>query len=82
MDTDWIMVEDVNGLRTELLDDGTRILLCGAGGYNVATLHRRTEVHDTDGPRRTTISNDAHGLLGTTHAMALTTLRIRLHDYV
>ena len=54
----------------------------GVGGNDVTTQHRRAEVHDTDGPRRTTMVNDAHGLLGTTHAMAPTTLRIRLHDYV
>ena len=54
----------------------------GVGGYDVTTLHRRAEVHDTNGPRRTTMANDAHGLHGTAHAMALTTLRIRLHDYV
>ena len=82
METDWILVEDVNGLRTELLEDGTRMILGGVGGYNVANLHRRTEVHDTYGPPRTTMANDAQGLLGTTHAIALTALRIRLHDYV
>ena len=54
----------------------------GVGGYNVATLHRRTEVHDTYGPRRTTMANDAHGILGRSHAMAPVILRIRLHDYV
>ena len=82
MEPDSILAEDVNGLRTELLDDGTRMLLGGVGGYKVATLHRRTKVHDTDGLRRTTMANEAHGLLGTTHAMALTALQIRLHDYV
>ena len=56
--------------------------LGGVGGYDVTTLHRTTEVHDTDGPRRTTMANAAHGRLGMTHAMAPTTLRIRLHDYV
>ena len=56
------------------------MLLGGVGGYKVANLHRKTEVDDTYGPRRTTMANDAQGLLGTTHAMALTALRIRLHD--
>ena len=55
------------------------MLLGCVGGYDVTTLHRRAEVHDTNGPRRTTMANDARGFLGTTHAMALTTLRIRLH---
>ena len=76
MDTDWILVEDVNGLRTELLDDGTRMLLRGVGGYNVTTINRRTEFHNAYGPRRTTMANDSHGILGTTHAMALTALRV------
>ena len=58
------------------------MLFGGMGGYEIATLHRRTEVHDTYGPRRTTMANDAHGLLGMTHAIAPTALRIRLHDYV
>ena len=82
MDIDWILVEDFDGLRTELLDNGTRMHLGGVGGYNVATPHPRTEIHDTDGPRRTMMANDAYGLLGTTHEMAPTTLRIRVHDYV
>ena len=82
MDADWILVEDANGLRTELLDDRTRMLFGGMGGDHVTTLHRRTEVHDTYVPRRTTMAYDAHGLLGTTHAMAATALLIRLYDYV
>ena len=82
MDTDWILVEDVNRLRTELLDDGARMLLGGVGVYNVANLLRRTEVHGTYKPRRITMANDAHGLLWTTHATALTALRIRLQDYL
>ena len=56
------------------------MLLGGMGGYDVTNLQRRAEVHDTYGPRRTTMANDAHGLLGSTHAMAPTALRIRLHD--
>ena len=82
MDADWILVEDANGLRTELLDDGTRMLLGGMGGYEVTALHRKTEVQDTYGPRRTTMAIDPNDLLGTTHAMALAAPRIRLHDYV
>ena len=39
MDTDWILVEDAYGLRTELLDDGTRMLFGGVGGNDVTTLH-------------------------------------------
>ena len=34
MDADWILVEDAYGLRTELLDDGTRMLLGVVGGYD------------------------------------------------
>ena len=74
------MVEDAYGLRTEL--HGTRMPFGDMGGYDATTLHRRAEVQNTYGPRRTTMANDAHGLLETTHAMALTALRIRLHDYV
>ena len=47
MDADWILVEDANGFRTEIIDDGTKMLLGGMGGYEVTTLHRRAEVHDT-----------------------------------
>ena len=39
MDTDWILIEDANGFRTELLDDGTRKLFGGMVGYNVTALH-------------------------------------------
>ena len=82
MENDWILFEDANGLRTELLDNGTRMLLGGMDGYDVTALHRRDEVHYTYRPQRTTMANDAHGLLGTTHAMPPSTLQIRLHDYV
>ena len=82
MDAGWILVEGAYVLRTEIIDDGTRMLFGRMGGYDFTNLHLRTHVHDTYGPRRTTKANDAHGLFGTTHAMARTTLRIRLHDYV
>ena len=52
------------------------------GRYEVTTLHRRAAVHDTYRPRRTTMANDAHRLLGTTHAMAPTALRVRMHSLV
>ena len=74
------MVKDASGLRTDLFEDGTRMLLGGTGDHDVTTLHRRTEVHDTYGSRCAIMANDAHILLGTTHAMALTVFRIQFHD--
>ena len=58
------------------------MLFGGMGSNGVTTLHRRTEFHDTYGPRRTTMDNDAHGPHGTIHAIALTALRIRVHGYI
>ena len=82
MGTDRILVKGANGSRSELFDDGTRMLFVCMGGYDVTTLHRRTEVYDTYRLRHPTMANDTHGLHGKTHEMAFTALQIRLHAYI
>ena len=80
-----ILVENVTGHGTRLLDYRTRMLLRllrRVDSNRATTLYPRRDVYGSNGSRRNTMTYDADGLEWTTNALETAVIGIRFYDAV